>query len=329
MTSTKELSSTASPAGIRFRPLAGRIGVQIEGVDISQPLDEPVVRAIQRALDEWKVVFFRDQTLDHERHIAFGRQFGDLTYAHPHDDAPPEGFPEIYTVDPERFAQQYGFDRKEVLRRYSYTSGWHTDVTPAVNPPAGSILRADVVPEFGGDTSFTNLVAAYQGLSEPVQRFIDSLRAEHRYGASPLGLGSKGSSYKSRIDENSLVANHPVVRVHPRTGERALFVNPVFTDHILDVSPLESRWILEHLFAHLSHPEYTVRFHWEPGSVAFWDNRATAHLGPQDIGHLDVERVLHRVTLIGEVPIGPDGQESELVEGVPFRSKALFASAAS
>jgi alpha-ketoglutarate-dependent taurine dioxygenase len=328
MTTTQELITKATATGIRFKPLAGRIGVQIDGVDISRPLDETAVNAIQSALDEWKVVFFRDQTLDHESHIAFGRQFGDLTYAHPHDDSPPDGFPEIYTVDPQRFAQQYGIDRKEVLRRYSYTSGWHTDVTPAVNPPAGSILRADVVPEFGGDTSFTNLVAAYEGLSEPVRSFVDTLRAEHRYGASPLGLGAKGSAYKSRIDENSLVAYHPVVRVHPRTGERALFVNPVFTDHILDVSPLESRWILEHLFAHLSHPGYTVRFHWEPGSVAFWDNRATAHLGPQDIAHLDVERVLHRVTLIGEVPVGPDGRESELVEGVSFQSKALFASAA-
>jgi alpha-ketoglutarate-dependent sulfate ester dioxygenase len=325
MTTTQELRSNPSSAGITVRPLAGRIGAQIEGIDISQPLDEPVVEAIQDALDQWKVVFFRDQTLDHESHIAFGRQFGDLTYAHPHDDAPPDGFPEIYTVDPERFAQQYGIDRTEVLRRYTYTSGWHTDVTPAVNPPAGSILRADVVPEYGGDTSFTNLVAAYEGLSKPVQSFVDTLWAEHRYGASPLGLGSKGSAYRSRIDENSLVANHPVVRVHPLTGERALFVNPVFTDHILDVSPLESRWILEHLFAHLSHPEYTVRFHWEPGSVAFWDNRATAHNGPQDLGHLDVERVLHRITLIGEIPVGPDGRSSELIEGVPFVSTPLFA----
>lgn len=326
-TTTQDIASHASRIGITFKPLAGRIGVEIEGVDIAQRLDEPVIEAIRQALDEWKVVFFRNQTLDHESQIAFGRQFGELTYAHPHDDTPPDGFPEIYTVDPTRFAQQYGIDRSEQLRRYSYTSGWHTDVTPAVNPPAGSILRADVVPEYGGDTTFTNLVAAYGRLSEPVQRFVDTLWAEHRYGASPSGVGSKASAYRARFDQNSLVANHPVVRVHPRTGERALFVNPVFTDHILDVSPLESRWILEHLFAHLSHPEYTVRFHWEPGSVAFWDNRATAHLGPQDIGHLDVERVLHRVTLIGEVPVGVDGRESELVEGVPFESRALFSAA--
>jgi taurine dioxygenase len=116
--------------------------------------------------------------------------------------------------------------------------------------------------------------------------------------------------------------------VHPRTGERALFVNPVFVDHIVGVSPIESRWILEYLFAELTRPEYTVRFRWEPGSVAFWDNRATSHLGPQDLGHLDVERVLHRVTLIGEVPVGPDGRESDLIEGVPFVSTPVFAAAA-
>ena len=197
-----------------------------------------------------------------------------------------------------------------------------------MNPPAGSILRADVIPGYGGDTTWTNLVAAYEGLSEPFQRFVDTLRAEHRYGANWSGLPRPGqSSYSERYAKNSLVAHHPVVRVHPRTGEKALFVSPVFTDHILDVSPIESRLILGYLFDEITRPEYTVRFRWAPGSVAFWDNRATSHLGPQDIGHLDVERVLHRVTLIGEVPVGPDGRESDLIEGTRFVSKPVFASA--
>jgi taurine dioxygenase len=158
---------------------------------------------------------------------------------------------------------------------------------------------------------------------------VDTLRAEHRYGANWSGLPRPRSGYAERIEQNALVSHHPVVRVHPRTGEKALFVNPVFTDHILDVSPIESRLILGYLFDELARPEYTVRFRWEPGSVAFWDNRATAHLGPQDLGHLDVERVLHRVTLIGEIPVGPDGRESELVEGTRFVSQPVFASAGS
>jgi alpha-ketoglutarate-dependent sulfate ester dioxygenase len=327
MTDTLDLA-VGEAADLDILPAAGRIGAEIRGVDISRPVAPETIEAIRRALDTWKVVFFRNQSLDHASQIAFGRQFGELTYAHPHDDTPPEGHPEIYTVDPRRFEQHLGIDvkaRRELYRKYSYTNGWHTDVTPAVNPPAGSILRGDVVPAYGGDTTFTNLMAAYEGLSEPVKAFIDTLWAEHRYGANWSGLPRpKGSPYGERIEKNSLVAHHPVVRVHPRTGERALFVNPVFVERVLDVSPIESRWILEYLFQELVRPEYTVRFRWEPGSVAFWDNRATAHLGPQDLGHLDVERVLHRVTLIGEVPVGPDGRQSQLVEGVPFVSTPVF-----
>jgi alpha-ketoglutarate-dependent taurine dioxygenase len=324
-------SSTGSPArSITVAPVAGRIGAEITGSDITQPLSGPEVAVIRQALDEWRVVFFRGQPLDHGSQIAFGRQFGELTYAHPHDDAPPTAYPEIYTVDSRRFGARFGVDADKHFRKYSYTSGWHTDVTPAINPPAGSILRADVIPAYGGDTTFTNLAAAYEGLSEPFRRFIDGLRAEHRYGANWSGLPRPGrSGYDEKIARNSLVSHHPVVRVHPRTGEKVLFVNPVFTDHILDVSPAESRLILGHLFDELTRPEYQVRFRWEPGSVAFWDNQATAHLGPQDLGHLDVERVLHRVTLIGTVPVGPDGRESDLIEGTEFVSTPVFATAAS
>jgi alpha-ketoglutarate-dependent sulfate ester dioxygenase len=195
-----------------------------------------------------------------------------------------------------------------------------------VNPPAGSILRADVVPGFGGDTTFTNLVAAYEGLSGPVQAFVNTLRAEHRYGANWLGLPQVENEYGDRIEKNRLVAIHPVVRVHPRTGERCLFVNPGFVDHVVGVSPLESRWILEQLFNELIRPEYTVRLRREPGSVAFWDSRATAHLAPHDLDQFEgVNRVLHRVTLIGEIPVGPDGRGSELVQGAPFVETPVFA----
>ena len=319
----------STDATITVTPLSTHTGAEIRGVDISRPLDQSAVEMISAALDRWRVVFFREQHLDHAAQIAFGRQFGELTYAHPHDDTPPDGFPEIYTVDPRRFAQQYGLanDDADRIRRQGNANGWHTDVTPAVNPPAGSILRADVVPAYGGDTTFTNLVAAYDGLAEPIKRFVDGLRAEHRYGANPSGYRPRLGGFSSRIEHNRLVAHHPVVRVHPRTGERALFVNPVFTESIIDLTPQESRWILEYLFDQIARPEYTVRFHWEPGSVAFWDNRATAHLGPQDLP-LDADRVLHRVTLIGDVPVGPDGRESDLVEGEPFRATPIFAASA-
>jgi alpha-ketoglutarate-dependent sulfate ester dioxygenase len=298
--------------------VAGHIGADISGVDISQPLSERDVHDIRAALHRHKVIFFRGQNLDHASQIAFARHFGELTYAHPHDDAPPEQYPQIFTVDPRRYEQRYGQDyRKEAARRqYSYFTGWHTDVTAAVNPPAGSILRAEVVPEIGGDTQWTNLVAAYEGLSEPLRSFVATLRAEHRYGGpnKPAGDGR----YAKRVNDNLLVSVHPVVRVHPETGERALFVNPGFTSHIVGVSARESKAILDLLYAEITRPEYTVRFRWEAGSVAFWDNRATAHLAPRDIEHLDLERTLHRVTLIGDVPVGPDGRESEIVAGRPF-----------
>ncbi|RKE17207.1 TauD/TfdA family dioxygenase [Streptomyces sp. TLI_171] len=298
------------------RPVAGHIGADIDGVDLARPLSAEAVEAIKQALHRHKVVFFRGQTLDHAAQIAFARQFGELTYAHPHDDAPPADHPEIFTIDPRRFEERYGKNFREEYRQYSYVDGWHTDVTAAVNPPAGSILRAETVPAVGGDTQWTNLVAAYQGLSAPVRAFVDTLRAEHRYGGSRPVEGD--GEYARRINDNLLVAVHPVVRVHPETGERALFVNPVFTNRIADVTAVESRRILDLLYAEITRPEYTVRLRWEAGHVAFWDNRATAHLAPRDLEHLDVERRLHRVTLIGEVPVGPDGKESELLAGRPF-----------
>jgi alpha-ketoglutarate-dependent sulfate ester dioxygenase len=301
---------------LAVRPVAGHIGADVAGVDLAGPVDDGTVAAITAALHRHKVLFFRDQELDHAAQIRFGRLFGELTYAHPHDDTPPDGHPEIFTIDPTRYEKRYGKGGRPARRKYSYVAGWHTDVTAAVNPPAASILRAEVVPEIGGDTTWTNLAAAYAGLSDPLRRFVDGLRAEHRYGGSDAPRGESG--YARRVNDNLLVSVHPVVRVHPVTGERALFVNPGFTSHVVDLAPRESRALLDLLYAEITRPEYTVRFRWNAGSVAFWDNRATAHLAPADLDHLDVRRTLHRVTVIGDRPVGPDGFESQIVEGRPF-----------
>ena len=303
-------------ADLAVHRVAGHIGADVTGIDLARPLDEATVRALTEALHRHKVLFFRDQQLDHAAQVAFGRQFGELTHAHPHEDQAPTGAPEILTIDPDKYAARYGEDyRAEQRRRYSYYAGWHTDVTATVNPPAASILRAETVPEFGGDTTWTNLVAAYEGLSEPLREFVSTLRAVHRFGGEE---GPRNERYRQRVEDNLLVAEHPVVRVHPVTGERGLFVNPGFTSHVVGLSPRESRALLDLLYAELARPEYTVRFRWAPGSVAFWDNRATAHLAPSDLDHLDVRRTLHRVTLVGDVPVGPDGRESTLIAGRPF-----------
>ena len=303
--------------GLDVRPLTASLGAEVDGVDLAAPLDDEVVAALRAALLRHRVIFFRDQRLDHGAQIAFGRRFGELTYAHPHDASPPDGYPEIYTVDTRRFRALYG-DLAVEGRDRSPVAGWHSDVTPAVNPPFASILRADVVPEIGGDTQWTNLVAAYEALSPALRQLADGLRAEHRYGADAIRHRRPRSEAVLGITDK-LVAHHPLVRVHPETGERALYLNPVFTSRILDVDPRESEVLLELFFAEISKPEHLVRFRWAPGSVAFWDNRSTAHLGPRDVDD-SIERVLHRVTLIGDVPVGPDGSRSTLVAGAPFEA---------
>ncbi len=298
---------------IEVKQVAGFIGAEISGVDLSQTLHDDAVKEIREALLKWKVVFFRGQNIDHAAQIAFTSRFGEVTYAHPHEDEPIEGFSQILPIDRSRY------ERRNGLRRSSYESRWHTDVTAAINPPAASILRAVNVPSFGGDTQWTNLVAAYEGLSAPLRALADTLKAEHRFNAR-LNIPSD-SKLAQRIAANPIVSIHPVVRVHPETGERALYVNPGFTSHILDVSRQESDLLLELFFNQITKPAYTTRFRWNNGDIAFWDNRATSHLAPQDLDHVEVERVLYRTTITGDIPVGVDGFRSQVVEGEVFNSE--------
>jgi len=299
------MSSVESSPGIAVRPVTGSIGAEIEGVDLRMDLDDRVVEAIRRALLEWKVVFFRDQAIGHAEQIAFARRFGEVTRAHPHLEAV-AGFPEILPVD----------RREEVARADNGDYGWHTDVQPSLAPPAFSMLRAEVVPPYGGDTFWTNLVTAYEALSPPLQRLADELRAVHQYTVPPgRYLPHRYRERVERIDSSALVTEHPIVRVHPETGEKALWVTPLFTRQILGLSPLESRRVLDIFFEHVARPEFTVRFRWQNGSVAFWDNRSTAHRVGDDIKPIlaadeSLERRLFRVTVAGDVPVGPDGAAS-------------------
>jgi taurine dioxygenase len=308
------MSVTAVETELDVRPVAGRIGAEIYGVDLSSELDEATIASVRQALLKWKVVFFRGQAIGHAEQVAFGRRFGKLTPAHPFEDEPPEGFPEILPIDSRRYERIFG------KKKVSYDNGWHTDVTALVNPPFGSILRADTVPPYGGDTQWTNLVAAYEGLPQPLRDLADSLRAKHSFG-QVRRHSTSNSSYAQKIDSNPLVAIHPLVRVHPETGERALYVSPSFTKHeseIIGLSKSQSQRILELFYEEVARPEYTVRFRWQAGDIAFWDNRSTAHLAPSDVDHLDFDRVLYRVTLEGDIPVGSDGKPSELISGDLF-----------
>ena len=307
---------------IRVGPVAGNIGADVHNVDLCRPLPAPTVNQIKTALLEYKVLFFHDQQLDHASHIAAARQFGEPTRADPHEPGADPDFPEILVVDPRPDEQRYGKDFEERFRRrrVSYLSGWHIDNSATVNPPAASMLRADTVPPYGGDTQWTNLVAAYDGLSAPLRALVDGLRVQHRFlaGFHMPAHDPEVAEMLAVVNTTPHVAEHPLVRVIPETGQKALFLSPSTTSHIVGLSAAESVRLLDLLYEQLARDEYRVRFRWRDGSVAFWDNRTTAHLAALDHAHLDVDRRLYRVTLTGPRPVGPDGQPSELITGVPF-----------
>lgn len=316
------MSSAPTPTTtIGIEPVAGRIGADITGVDLSAPVMPNTVADLKKALLTYRVLFFRDQHLDHREHIAFARLFGDLAPADPHQPPVNPDYPEILVVDPQPDEDRYGADYEERYRRRRLhpASSWHIDNSPTLNPPAASILRADTVPAYGGDTQWTNLVAAYRGLSAPIQNILDGLCAEHRYlaGFHMPPHDPEVAEIVEMITARPFITAHPIVRVIPETEERALFLSPSTTSHIIGVSATESRALLDLLFDHLARDEYRVRFRWRPGSVAFWDNRTTAHLAALDHAHLNTERRLYRVTLLGDQPIGPGALRSASIAGAP------------
>ncbi len=300
----------ATPDTIEVVPLTLHIGAEIRGVDLTRPLPPAQTKAVREAFLKWKVIFFRDQNLDHAQHVTMARQFGEPTIGHA-VFGHVEGYPEVYSVAKNRTANQ-----KYEAMTVTPWFGWHTDVTAAVNPPCASILRGVTIPPYGGDTFWTNLAAAYNGLSEPMRRFVEGLRAVHAF--EPRG----GGTYNESVKRRALRSEHPLVTVHPETGERMLFVSPSFIKSIVGLSPRESAKILEILWEHVVRPEYTVRFKWNGGDIAFWDNRSTAHLAPRDIFQSDFDRQLYRITLVGEPLTGVDGSRSTSIEGFPILSAA-------
>ena len=295
---------------IELRPLSIHIGAEIHGVNLTQPQAPEAVQEIRAALLQWKVVFFRDQHLSHQQQTDFARQFGELTPGHVvfGNDA---DYPAIYSIAKHRMANRH--QREGAMKPWS---GWHTDITAAINPPAASILRGEIVPPYGGDTQWTNLVAAYDSLSPTLQSFVDGLRGVHRYEVPQSARNSQ--EYEEVVSRRTMVSEHPLVRVHPETGERALYCSPSFLKSIVGLMPRESEQMLELLWEHAIRPEFTVRFKWEPGSLAFWDNRSTAHLAPRDIFATDFDRQFYRITLMGDTPVGVDGKTSVSLEGDPI-----------
>lgn len=295
---------------IEVAPLTLHIGAEIRGVDLKHPLPPDQLKEVRDAFLKWKVIFFRDQNLDHAQHVAMARQFGEPTIGHAvfgHVD----GFPEIYSVAKNRTANS-----KYEAMTVTPWFGWHTDVTAAVNPPCASILRGVTIPPYGGDTFWTNLVAAYQGLSAPMQAFVDTQRTIHAFEAR----GATTDTYNEKVKRRALRSEHPLVSIHPETGEKVLVASPSFIKSLVGFTPRESTKLLEILWEHVVCPEYTVRFKWNAGDIAMWDNRSTAHLAPRDIFQSDFDRQLYRITLVGEKLVGVDGRESVAIEGLPILS---------
>jgi taurine dioxygenase len=277
---------------IEVRPIATALGAEIHGVDLSQPLDGETVAAIRRALLDHLVIFFRDQELTPDGHKAFTARFGPLQI----DEfvAGMAGHPEIMEVV------------KEAGDEKNFAGVWHADVTFQEAPALGAVLYALEVPAVGGDTMFASMYLAYEALSDGMKALLDGLTAVHcAYPAYHPGYMGEANARNDGMrytanDPRDYTAEHPVVRSHPETGRKGLFVNGSYTVRFSDMSVEESRPLLDYLYAHMTRPEFTCRFSWTPGAVAFWDNRCTHHCPIND--YSGVRRAMHRVTIAGDVP---------------------------
>ena len=271
---------------IEVRPIAGALGAEIHGVDLARRLDGEVVSEIRQAFLDQLVIFFRNQTLTPQQQLAFAQQFGE-----PIEYPQLKGLPECPLITPVI---------KREHERVNFGGVWHSDTAYLERPPMGSMLYALEIPPYGGDTLFANQYLAYETLSEGLKKTLAGLIG--------INTSTKADASKTREDRlrdagaelKVLVGEHPVVRTHPETGRKALYVNVGHTTGFKGWTEEESRPLLDHLFAHQVRPELTCRFRWAPGSLAFWDNRCAQHNPVND--YHGFRRVMHRVTLAGDRP---------------------------
>jgi taurine dioxygenase len=275
---------------IEVRPITGSLGAEIHGVDLGADLDAATVAAIRRALLDHCVVFFRDQQFDATQHKALARRFGDI-FVHPnYATVVPD--PEIIEI------------RREPGDVRIVGEEWHTDTTMMAEPPMGAILYAIEVPPYGGDTLFASQYLAYEALSDGMKRLLESLRAVHsdRKVAGPqAGMNAYRATKVREEGWEETVSAHPVVRTHPETGRKLLFVNHSYTIRFEGMTDAESAPLLGFLLEHGHRPEFTCRFRWANGSVAFWDNRWVKHLAVHDAGRF--RRIMRRVQIAGDKPV--------------------------
>ena len=274
---------------IQATRVARALGVVVSGVDISQDLPQPAIDALSKLLIEHQILFFRDQPISPQAQARFAARFGTL-HVHPVYPVMPE-LPQIMLID-----THPGF--------LPDNDNWHTDVTFSETPPLAGILAAKRIPSAGGDTMWSSMSAAYEALSEPMRRFLDGLTAQHSIAKSfPAERWQSDPAFKERYERavaKHPPVTHPVIRTHPVSRRKGLFVNEGFTTHINELSPQESQSVLAFLCAHVARPEFTVRWSWRVHDVAFWDNRVTQHYAIAD--YLPERRTMHRATVNGDKP---------------------------
>jgi len=296
------MTITEAPTRIEVRKVTARIGARVTGVDLTRELDAEIVAAIRAALNEHKALVFDATGLDDEGQQRFARHFGELTTAHPTVPAL-DGEPNILPVDSERGGR---------------ANQWHTDVTFVVSPPQASTLRSIIIPPYGGETLIANSAAAYRDLPEPLRAFADTLRAVHTnvydYAEQvrPVSEAKDHEERRKVFTSIKFETEHPVVRVHPLTGERGLFIGG-FAQRIVGLSAGESRKILDILQAYVTRPENVLRWRWSPNELVLFDNRITQHYAIDNYD--DQPRRLHRVTVAGDIPVGIDGTQSSVITG--------------
>jgi taurine dioxygenase len=275
------LPSVATPDGLTLKHLAPAIGTEVLGIDLREPLTPDLYGFLRQLLLDRKVVFFREQFLTPEQHLDFGRQWGQLEIVPflSHD----ETYPELLTI-------RRGAER-------SFENTWHSDVSWRSEPSMGSILRALKVPEVGGDTMWADMTAAYEALSPSMKTMLESLTAIHSIEALTAYVGRE--TIEKYLEEFP-PQEHPVIRTHPETGKKTIYVNVAHTRRIKDLSPQESDYLLKQIYRYADIPEFQCRFHWEAGSIAFWDNRSTQHYAIAD--YYPQERWMDRVTVKGDKP---------------------------
>ncbi len=278
---------------IEVTALTGAMGAQISGVDLTEPLSNQTWDEIHQAWLDNLMIYFRDQTLQPDQHLALARRFGKPAI-YPFIEGLPDA-PEVTEI------------LKTEQDQKNFGGSWHTDTTYKEKPDLGTLLYAHEVPETGGDTLYANMYLAYDRLSEGMKRLLDGLIAVNNSEKSYPGgrstqlkkLDGMGGNYKD--EATALEAEHPVVRTHPETGRKALYVNASHTLRFKDMTVDESKPLIDYLCAHAARPEFTCRLHWLPGTIAIWDNRCTQHLAVNDC--VGKRRRMHRVTIEGEVVV--------------------------